>query len=153
MNLPTLKETRARVENHMDIAALAEMGLDVSPVDAFVRCGVAVRLYLDDNRKCPVGWHACRSVREAIMLMREFRVTEASLDHDLGACSKCLRDDPEAARMLHCKHIPDGRAFVAWMIAVGCWPEQKPVVHSFNQKGREQMRAMIDAHWRPPTNS
>ena len=129
---------------------LRDQGLDPTPVDLARRGRVKIRLYLDDMRPCPVGYHVARSVREAIELMRAWTVVTMSLDHDLGACATCIRTDPQAAATLHCEHVPNGQAFVRWMIATGCWPREMPVVHSANPSGREAMRALIRAHWRSP---
>ena len=113
------------------------------------RLPISVRLYLDDVRKCPVGWTLARSVAEAIRVMERFDVAEASLDHDLGACASCLAHDPQAAATLHCAHVPDGYAFVLWMAERGCWPREKPRVHSMNPVGRAAMTQAIDRHWTP----
>ena len=129
---------------------LASRDVGTETVDLSRRTQVNVRLYLDDVRKCPVGWTVARSVDDAICLMREFTVAEASLDHDLGACSRCIREDPNAAAQLHCPHVPDGQAFVRWMTATGCWPQAKPTVHSMNPVGAAAMRSMIDQHWKAP---
>ena len=129
---------------------LRDNGVACDPVDLSQRTNIDVRLYLDDVRKCPVGWTLARSFAEAVDIMRNWNVVEASLDHDLGACNDCLRADAHAAETLHCEHVPDGRAFVKWMVATGCWPRKKPVVHSANPSGAASMRAMIDAHWRAP---
>ena len=125
-------------------------GVATEPVDISQRSHITARLYLDDVRPCPVGWTCARSVAEAIEIMRKWTVVEASLDHDLGACGDCIARDSHAAATLHCDHVPDGRAFVRWMIATGCWPARKPVVHSANPSGAAAMRSMIDAHWRAP---
>ena len=126
---------------------LRDNGVATEPVDLTQRSPIEVRLYLDDVRKCPFGYTLARSVAEAVAIMKAWNVTEASLDHDLGACADCLASDAHAAETLHCDHVPDGRAFVRWMIATGCWPRRKPVVHSANPSGAAAMRAMIDQHF------
>lgn len=125
-------------------------GVGTVAVDLSKRSHQSIRLYLDDVRPCPVGWTVARSVKEAIELCLTFRVSYASLDHDLGACTPCLQTDPNAAIGLHCRHIPDGMEFVRWLVATGCWPENKPTVHSMNAGGRQAMQEMIERHYRTP---
>ena len=109
-----------------------------------------IRLYLDDQRKCPVGWTLARSVAEAVRLSLEYTVAEASLDHDLGACGECLRTVPEAARTLGCPHVPSGMEYLRWCHAADRWPLVPPRVHSLNVEGGAAMRAYIAEHYRGP---
>lgn len=113
------------------------------------RLNISVKLYMDDVRPCPIGWTVARSVKEAIAVMETYVVTEASLDHDLGACHRCLETDPNAAVGLHCAHVPDGMAFVRWMVSTGCWPTKRPTVHSMNPSGKLSMQTLIERHWTP----
>ena len=43
-----------------------------------------MKVYLDDERTTPDGWHRVYSPNEAIDLLQTGDVTEISLDHDLG---------------------------------------------------------------------
>lgn len=43
-----------------------------------------MKLYLDDERKTPVGWVRVFWPEEAIAWLKTEMVTEISLDHDLG---------------------------------------------------------------------
>ena len=43
-----------------------------------------MRVYLDDIRKPPAGWTLVKWPDEAIRLLQTGRVTDISLDHDLG---------------------------------------------------------------------
>jgi hypothetical protein len=43
-----------------------------------------MKVYLDDERPVPPGWHGVRWPDEAIRLLQTGHVTEISLDHDLG---------------------------------------------------------------------
>src|SRR5688500_3573081 len=43
-----------------------------------------MRVFLDDERATPPGWHRVRWPDEAITLLEQGGVTELSLDHDLG---------------------------------------------------------------------
>lgn len=43
-----------------------------------------MKLYLDDERPTPQGWHRAYTAPEAIELLKTGQVTHLSLDHDLG---------------------------------------------------------------------
>ena len=43
-----------------------------------------MKVYLDDQRGAPEGWKLVRSAKEAIGYLKSGKVTEISLDHDLG---------------------------------------------------------------------
>lgn len=43
-----------------------------------------MKVYLDDERQTPEGWHRFYWPEEAIELLKQGKVTEISLDHDLG---------------------------------------------------------------------
>lgn len=43
-----------------------------------------MKIYLDDERTTPDGWHRVYWPDEAIALLKTGSVTEISLDHDLG---------------------------------------------------------------------
>ena len=43
-----------------------------------------LRVFLDDERTAPVGWHQVRWPDEVIELLKKGKVSEISLDHDLG---------------------------------------------------------------------
>ena len=43
-----------------------------------------MKIYLDDEREAPQGWHLLKTSDEAIGILRGGDVTEISLDHDLG---------------------------------------------------------------------
>lgn len=43
-----------------------------------------MKVYVDDNRKCPVGWELARNYKEAITLLRTGEVTCIDMDYDLG---------------------------------------------------------------------
>ncbi len=43
-----------------------------------------MKVYLDDEREAPLGWHRVYWPDEAIELLKTDRVKELSLDHDLG---------------------------------------------------------------------
>lgn len=111
---------------------------------------IEVRLFLDDLRSPPDGsWTVVRTVEDAIEVMRKFRVTEMSLDHDLGMCSECMQGFDGTA--LTCHHMKTGYDFVLWMVENEQWPEVMPMVHSMNPVGRMNMIRTIQRYYKPPT--
>ena len=110
-----------------------------------------VDLYMDDVRRCPVGWTVARTVEEAQRLLTT-GVDRCSLDHDMGACAACIASGahvgdmatPETTFLFWCSHTMDGTKLVRWMVETGTWPTQKPTVHSMNPSGRKRMEQLID---------
>lgn len=47
-----------------------------------------MKIYLDDERNTPSGWHRTYSVQETIELLKTRQVTHLSLDNDLGDLDK-----------------------------------------------------------------
>lgn len=43
-----------------------------------------MKVFLDDERPVPEGWHLARWPEEVIVLLKTGEVTHLSLDHDLG---------------------------------------------------------------------
>lgn len=43
-----------------------------------------MKLFLDDERPCPLGWVHVKTAWQAIGMLSTRMVTEVSLDHDLG---------------------------------------------------------------------
>lgn len=43
-----------------------------------------MKIFLDDLRSCPKGFELCRTVKEAVALLKTGKVTLISFDHDLG---------------------------------------------------------------------
>ena len=88
-----------------------------------------MKIYLDDERQTPEGWHRVYWPEEAITLLKQGNVTEISLDHDLG-------DD---------KH-DTGYNVVLWIEeAVATQSFQPPLirVHSANSSARQKMELGI----------
>lgn len=44
----------------------------------------AIKIWLDDERKAPEGWLRSYTAKETILLLKNYVVSEISLDHDLG---------------------------------------------------------------------
>lgn len=97
-----------------------------------------MKLYLDDQRPCPVGWTLARTAAQAIGLLKTGRVTHASLDHDLK-----LEHYPENMGGKALDDGETGMAVVLWMQANDVWPAGGVKVHSLNPTGRVRMEAII----------
>ena len=116
-----------------------------------------MKLWLDDMRPAPDGWQHAKTVGEAQEMLLTGDVTEASLDHDLGACDACMGGrtvngwlhSTNFTQMPNCDHFGTGYTLVCWMEETGNWPKTKPVVHSRNPAGRARMQQAIDHSWRP----
>lgn len=91
------------------------------------------KLWLDDVRPAPDGWHHVMTAPEAIEVLQTGHVFEVSLDHDLG-------DNPDAG---------DG-------YQVACWIEEhahdhtlppihRMAIHSANPVGRARMQMALDS--------
>ncbi len=90
-----------------------------------------MRVYLDDEREAPEGWHQVRWPDEAIALLKQGGVTEISLDHDLG-------DDERGT----------GYDVVLWIeeaVATQGFRPPNMSVHSANTSARTKMEAGIAA--------
>jgi hypothetical protein len=112
-----------------------------------------LKLYLDDVRNPPDGWTLARNIREAqrIVEANKGRITNMSLDHDLGICycrpcafssSEEPCQDDNGAVICDCTcHVeePSGLDFLKWINETGNWPTYPPTVHSANPVGGPRM--------------
>lgn len=90
-----------------------------------------MKVYLDDERHAPDGWHQVRWPDEAIRLLESGKVTHLSLDHDLG-------DDERG----------NGYDVVLWLeeaVATRRFVPPQITVHSANSSARTKMEAGIRA--------
>lgn len=88
-----------------------------------------MKIYLDDERKAPLGWTQARWPLEVIELLKNGEVTELSLDHDLG-------DDQRGT----------GYDVLLWIeeeVANNKFYPPKMKVHSANTSARGKMEAAI----------
>lgn len=89
-----------------------------------------MKVYLDDVRTPPEGWHLARWPNEVIALLKQGKVTELSLDHDLGDDERGTGYDV----VVWLEEAVATRAFV---------PPQRISVHSANIAARRRMLAGI----------
>jgi len=93
-----------------------------------------MKVYLDDERKTPEGWVRVYWPEEAIELLNTGKVTEISLDHDLG-------DDDHGT----------GYDVVVWIeeqVYTKGFKPPKISVHSANSSAREKMENGINNIYR-----
>jgi len=110
-----------------------------------------VKLWVDDHRPAPRGWRGVRSVAAAKVYLEQGLVTDISLDHDMGACSKCSAAGLHIGRMTrrgdtfydYCPHVPSGYDLCLWMEQTGRWPRGSVRVHSANPVGARRMLDVI----------
>ena len=89
-----------------------------------------MKIYLDDEREAPEGWIRVRWPEEAIELLKTGKVTDLSLDHDLG-------DDVRDT----------GYDVVLWIekaVAMGSFVPPRLAVHSANAPARAKMEAGLE---------
>lgn len=113
------------------------------------------KLWLDDFRPAPSGWIWVKTVDEAKQYLLAGDIEDASLDHDLGACTKCLNGrsakdwliEHNYTQMPNCEHMGTWYTLVCWMEENDIWPKNKPTVHSSNPVGRKKMQVAIDKRY------
>ena len=96
--------------------------------------GVAMKVFLDDERVPPEGWIHVRRPQEAIEILKTGEVIEISLDHDLG-------DDADGT----------GYDVILWIeqaVATQGFIPPKIHIHSANSSARQKMEAGIQSIYR-----
>jgi len=88
-----------------------------------------LKIWLDDLRPAPQDWTWIKEVALIKPWLRSHEVLELSLDDDLGLDQ------------------PTGYDLVKWMVEWDLWPKNKPVVHSANPRGREDMEKTIERYY------
>lgn len=90
-----------------------------------------MKIYLDDERETPAGWHRVYWPEEAIHLLQTENVEVISLDHDLG-------DDDKGT----------GYDVILWIEEAVVTTNYNPpqiLVHSANSSARDKMLQGIEA--------
>ena len=95
----------------------------------FSRLPSPINIWLDDVRPAPENYFWVKTIQEAEeVLLFPLSIQKMSLDHDLGTTRT-------------------GYDFVKWMAENSLWPKEKPIVHSSNPPGRENMCALINRYF------
>lgn len=87
-----------------------------------------MKVYLDDIRQTPIGWVRTYTSTETIELLKSGKVTELSLDHDLGLYNET------------------GYTVLLWIeeqVFLNRFKPPKMYVHSANPSAAEKMRMAI----------
>ena len=92
-----------------------------------------MKLFVDDLRDCPEGWHVARTVSEAIRVLATMPVERVSLDHDIA---------------FQGRHGIELETFegVAWYIAAMC-VDKRPlgvVIHTGNPTAASRMAGILE---------
>ncbi len=98
-----------------------------------------MRVYLDDERKAPVGWLLVKNAEGCIDLLKAGNVEALSLDHDLAP------EHYASSGYMGPSHEPTGHSVVLWMAEHDVWPAHV-IVHTMNPVGRDNMLATIRRH-------
>lgn len=98
-----------------------------------------MKLFIDDIRRCPDGWHLCRTITEAIRILATMDVSEVSLDHDIAHYKQIGEAGLSVA--FDCNETYEA---VAWYIAL-MPTDRRPVVtfHTANPDGEKKMKAIL----------
>lgn len=109
-----------------------------------------MKLWVDDIRPAPEGWHRARSVTEAIRILATMDVDEVSLDHDI---SMKVSVGDLAAGYSEPRPFRSNETFepVAQYLALlacceGVWRPHKVTIHTANSVAAEKMRALLRAY-------
>lgn len=95
-----------------------------------------LKLYVDDLRKEPAGWHRAKTVTEAIRILATREVSEVSIDHDI---SHRINMD-SIARPFPCGETFEPVAWFLWAIKF-----KGPVtLHTANPIGAKKMAEILD---------
>lgn len=102
-------------------------------------------LWLDDIRN-PDDYNVkadywAKFFEEAIDFLNNHNITFASLDHDLGACESCIKNEK------YCPHVKSGYDVLCWIEENNKWPINGIYVHSSNPVGKEKMNRIIRNHY------
>lgn len=103
-----------------------------------------MKLYIDDIRAAPEGWHLARTVTEAIRILAALEVAEVSIDHDIS--HRVMMEDTAHGSVVS-RPYPCSETFepVAWflreMAKNRCLP--KITLHSANPAGAKTMAAIL----------
>ena len=94
-----------------------------------------MKLYIDDLRKEPQGWHRAKTVSEAIRILATQEVSEVSIDHDI---SHRINMDSIA------RPFPCGETFepVAWFLRAVKF-SGKVTLHTANPIGAKKMAEIL----------
>lgn len=95
------------------------------------------KVYLDDERKAPQGWIQTKTSYETIKLLQERKVSELSLDHDLG---DILKDA--------CGTGYDVLLYIEQQVAYCNMVPPRIIIHTANVSARVRMEQAVESIYR-----
>ena len=95
------------------------------------------RLFCDDIRPAPDGWHLARTVTEAVRVLSGGDVEEVSLDHDISHDIRL----GSVHRPFPCEETFEP---VARYIAATQCPDLKITIHTANPAGAMRLRGILE---------
>lgn len=111
-----------------------------------------MKLWVDDVRPAPDGWRWAKTYKEAIEMLHSTpkeRLTDVSLDHDLGFAEIDTSSWPDG--VLYAPNgidyditVPTGYDVLEYMIENDLWPTRSISVHSANVVGSQRMCRKIE---------
>ena len=97
-----------------------------------------MKLWVDDIRPAPIGWYWAKNFEQAVKLFQSYKITHASLDHDLAP--EHYVENAETKEKT-------GYDLINWMERFKIWPSESCVVHSLNPVGARRMAEVIARHY------
>ena len=99
---------------------------------------MSMKIWVDDIRTAPEGWHHARTVTEAIRVIGMFpeEITHISLDHDISY-------QVEVAGVSRPFPSPEDFSAVAYYIVMALMGPWKISVHSANPVGAKKILAIL----------
>lgn len=94
---------------------------------------MGIKLWVDDIRKAPEGWHHAKTVTEAIRVLDTMEVEEVSLDHDISMKVSVGFGDPRPFAS------PETFEPVARFIAAKYRPGLPITLHTASSVGADKM--------------
>lgn len=100
-----------------------------------------MKLFVDDLRKSPQGWHHAKTISEAIRTLATHEVEEVSLDHDI---SHAVMMENNGNRSVIARPFPCGETFepVAWFLKAIKY-RGKVTLHTANPIGAKKMAEIL----------
>lgn len=102
-----------------------------------------MKLYVDDLRLAPEGWHCVRTITEAIRILASQEVEEVSLDHDICHTDTSIEG---SSLVLNPRTCPENYTAVAYYIAI-MDPRYRPKVvyiHTGNPVGAKDLASILN---------
>lgn len=105
---------------------------------------MSIKLWVDDLRVAPEGWHWAKTVTEAIRILDEQDVSEVAVDHDICHENKMLAGEQEFYSTSACPETFEPVArFIAMMWKEGEAFPDFVTIHTANPIGAQKMKEIL----------